>query len=341
MFSKFLSGLGKTLISLGLLTFLFVAFQLWGTGVEESQGQEDLIADLVKTTPNTDSKAGEAKPKATLASVTKTLCASDPKAKFTAPKEGQTLGYIEIPRIGVKKVFVEGTDTEWLKKGPGHYSDTPFPGTKGNAGIAGHRTTYGAPFNQIDKLQPGDPITVCTRQGRFVFLVQPHPADADEVVSKASWVVSPNDVHVLADKGDVRITLTACHPEFSAARRIIVTAVLDPKQSKEAPTVIKPKPATAKPSATDGKTEPTAAEAKATSQENLSNAFGESQGWNTKVIPDAIRWGVAAFAVWLVAFLIGLKLKRKRWISYLLISPAFFYCVWYGFTWLNRALPPL
>ena len=76
-----------------------------------------------------------------------------------------------IPKIGVDKIVVEGVGRNDLRKGPGHYPDTPMPGQPGNAAIAGHRTTYGAPFNRIDELEPGDEILVTTLQGPFTYEV--------------------------------------------------------------------------------------------------------------------------------------------------------------------------
>ena len=106
-----------------------------------------------------------------------------------------------------------------LKKGPGHYPESPLPGQEGNAAIAGHRTTYGAPFNRIDELEPGDEITVQTVQGEFTYVV------------KEQQIVSPDQVEVLEDKGDNRLTLTACHPKYSARQRIVVVAELAPDET--------------------------------------------------------------------------------------------------------------
>ena len=116
--------------------------------------------------------------------------------------------------LGVDKTVVEGVGLDQLKRGPGHYPETPLPGQRGNASIAGHRTTYGAPFHNLDKLAKGDRIEVTTVQGTFVYEV----ADTK--------IVGIHDVDVLGDKGDNRLTLTACHPKYSAKQRIIVAAVL-------------------------------------------------------------------------------------------------------------------
>ena len=92
-------------------------------------------------------------------------------------------------------------------------ANTPLPGQKGNAAIAGHRTTYGAPFNRIDELEPGDEILIDAPYGQFRYEV------------RATTIVSPSAGEVLEDKGDNRLTLTSCNPKYSARQRIVVTAV--------------------------------------------------------------------------------------------------------------------
>ena len=101
------------------------------------------------------------------------------------PSEGEPIGDIRIPVIGINQVVVEGTNTPDLRKGPGHYIGTPLPGQGGNAAIAGHRTTYGHPFYNLDGVKVGDPIVVTTLQGIFVY----------NTIQES--VVSPNDTSVL------------------------------------------------------------------------------------------------------------------------------------------------
>lgn len=129
-------------------------------------------------------------------------------------KEGEPIGRIEIPRIGVDFVVVEGTDSATLRKGPGHYPDTTFPGLRGTVAIAGHRTTYGAPFRSVDKLRRGDEIVVTMPYGRFTYAVQ------------GTRIVPPTALWVTRDVGYDRLVLSACHPLYSAAERIIVFARL-------------------------------------------------------------------------------------------------------------------
>ena len=129
-------------------------------------------------------------------------------------EEGEPLGRVVIPDIGVKFVFVQGTTTADLKKGPGHYLDTELPGVKGTVGIAGHRTTYLAPFKKIDDLGPGDPIELRMPYGTFTYEVA------------GTKIVSPRDVSVLRHRSGDWLVLTACHPLYSAAKRIVVSARL-------------------------------------------------------------------------------------------------------------------
>lgn len=125
---------------------------------------------------------------------------------------GDGIGRIEIPEIDVDTAIVQGTDTASLKRGPGHYPGTDLPGEDGTVGIAGHRTTYGAPFRHIDALKRGDRIEVTMPYGRFSY----------EVERLAE--VTPDRVDVVKDVGRPRLVLSACTPLFSSARRIIVFA---------------------------------------------------------------------------------------------------------------------
>jgi sortase A len=137
--------------------------------------------------------------------------------------DGSPEGLVRIPAIGVDQVFVEGTGTAELRRGPGHYSGTPMPGQPGNAALAGHRTTYGAPFNQLDRLRPGDPILITTSLGSFRYDV------------RRSFVVKPSDVWVIAPTPGDQLTLTTCTPRFSASRRLIVQASLVGSPAPAAP----------------------------------------------------------------------------------------------------------
>jgi sortase A len=127
---------------------------------------------------------------------------------------GEAIGKIIIPRFGLDAVIIQGTDTTSLEKGPGHYPDTPFPGQPGTVGIAGHRTTYLAPFRHIDSLVPGDPITIDMPYGHFVYTVQTHR------------IVDPSQTNIVDPVGYPRLVLTACNPLYSAAQRYAIFAKL-------------------------------------------------------------------------------------------------------------------
>ena len=128
---------------------------------------------------------------------------------------GEAVGRIRIPEAGVSDVVVEGTDGGSLRKGPGHYPETPLPGIRGTVAIAGHRTTYGAPFRDLDKLEPGDEISVEMPYGRFVYGVE------------RTRIVEPTATWVTRRVGYDRLVLTACHPKYSAAQRIVIFARLE------------------------------------------------------------------------------------------------------------------
>jgi sortase A len=137
------------------------------------------------------------------------------------PLRGDAIARIEIPAIGVSEYVVEGTDTASLRKGPGHYPETPLPGEPGTVAIAGHRTTYGAPFRDIDDLKPGQRIVLDTLDGRFIYRVQ------------RTAIVDDEDLSVLDDVGYRRLVLSACHPLYSAAQRWVVFARLADEQPAE------------------------------------------------------------------------------------------------------------
>jgi len=139
---------------------------------------------------------------------------------------GDALTRIKIPAIGVDTVVVEGTTESALKAGAGHYPGTSLPCEFGNMGIAGHRTTYGKPFANIDQLKPGDTITLETPIGRCDYEVEKAPPPFRSPANMtAAWVVNPNDLRVIdQDPAKSELTLTSCHPKGSAKERIIIRA---------------------------------------------------------------------------------------------------------------------
>ncbi len=142
------------------------------------------------------------------------------KIAFLARKEqreiatGDAIGTIAIPSIGVNDNIIQGTDTASLQRGPGHYPETSFPGLGQTVAIAGHRTTYLAPFRNINTLVHGDKIVVNMPYGRFTYVVQYHK------------IVLPTDIGVIDNVGYERLVLSACNPLYSAAQRVIVFARL-------------------------------------------------------------------------------------------------------------------
>jgi sortase A len=127
---------------------------------------------------------------------------------------GQAIGRIEFPTLDSDFVVVQGTDSAALQKGPGHYDDTPLPGAPGTVAIAGHRTTYLAPFRDINELGSGDEIVLRMPYGTFIYRFQEQK------------IVEPTAVYVTKRVGYDRLVLTACHPLYSAAQRIVVFARL-------------------------------------------------------------------------------------------------------------------
>lgn len=124
---------------------------------------------------------------------------------------GDSLTRIKIPAIDVDVVVVEGTTPSALRAGAGHYATTSLPCDVGNVAIAGHRTTFGKPFANLDRLKPGDTIELDTPIGGCVYQVAKDP-----------YPVSPNDTSVLDPTPERSLTLTTCHPKGSAAQRLIV-----------------------------------------------------------------------------------------------------------------------
>ena len=192
---RFLDSLARALFAFGLLVILFTLHQVYATDLAQAWEQRSLKAAFEKLT------AGPAGPQL-------------PVLVPEPLEEGESVGILRIPKIGLEQAVIEGVEVSDLKRGPGHYPETPLPGRPGNAALAGHRTTYGAPFMRLDELVAGDRIDVTTREGAFRY-------DVTQVA-----VVSPAQTEVLAPSDENRLTLTTCHPRFSAAQRLIVTASL-------------------------------------------------------------------------------------------------------------------
>jgi sortase A len=309
--ARVLGAIGRTCIALGVLILLFVAYQLWGTGIREAQAQRKLENEFEQRLGD----AGVAAPDESAQGPGPTPTTTAPGRPPPAAAEGDAVAHIRIPDIGVDKIVVEGVTLDDLKRGPGHYPDTPMPGQPGNAAIAGHRTTYGAPFNRINELERGDEILITTVQGAFRYEV------SDQLI------VSPSEVGVLDDFDDNRLTLTACHPKYSARQRIVVVAALvdEAAPAPDAP----PGPETGAipgDASNDGNGE----------EPSAGTIDGGLSGKRAAVWP-AIAVGVACAFIWIAAWLLG-KLWRT-WPAYLLCLPLFLLMLYFFFENFSRVLP--
>jgi sortase A len=195
---------GDVCVTVGVLLLLFVGWQLWWTDVTADRVQLGTVATLSRDFAHAgDGRVGTAQAPVAL---------------------GRAFAILRIPRLGAgyARPVLEGTGREVLQRGVGHYVGTAAPGTVGNFAIAGHRTTYGRPFHDIDRLRPGDTIVVETATAYAVYAVRSHT------------IVAPTDVAVIAPVPDhpgtapttAWLTLTACHPKYSAAQRYVVFAQL-------------------------------------------------------------------------------------------------------------------
>jgi sortase A len=298
--ARVLGAIGRVCITAGVLILLFVAYQLWGTGIREAQAQhrlsnqfeEQLGHPLEQGPGSTTTTAPDA-----------TTTTSTPAPPPPAAGDGTAVAHIRIPRIGVDKIVVQGVGVPDLKKGPGHYPTSPLPGQPGNAAIAGHRTTYGAPFNRIDELKAGDEILITTLQGSFRYQV------------RQQLIVQPDQVDILKDFGDDRLTLTSCNPKYSARQRIVVVSAL------QGPTA----PASPKP--------PGAGEGESAAAPTLDAGLG---GERAPAGP-AILLFLACALIWVAAWLGG-KLWRK-WPAYAIGLPVFLVVLFFFFENFSRLLP--
>jgi sortase A len=306
--ARVIGAIGRVCLTAGILILLFVVYQLWGTGIREAQAQnrlEDEFAEMLdESSPATTATTAPPAPGATPATTATTVGPPPPP-----PTEGDAVARIRIPAIGVDKIVVEGVTLSDLKKGPGRYPDSPLPGQPGNAAIAGHRTTYGAPFNRIDELRPGDEILVTTQQGAFRYEMS------------EQHIVSPSQVEVLEDFGDNRLTLTACHPKYSARQRIVVVAKL------VGPAAPAPAPATPAPGTT---------EIPGDEPERPETIDAGLSGEGASAWP-AILLGVCCALIWVATWLVG-QVWRK-WPPYIVGVPLFLFVLFFFFENFSRLLP--
>jgi sortase (surface protein transpeptidase) len=211
-------GAGELLVTAGLIMLLFVVYELYVTDLITGRTQDHLSQQIQHewaTTP------------------------AAPTADLVAPPVGQPLAVLHIPRLGAdySRVILEGTSADQLAAGPGHYVGTAMPGQLGNLAVAGHRVGKGSPFLDADQLRPGDPIVVETADSWFVYRVLGDPATGDYRTDPSGVpgqeIVRPTDVAVIAPTPggaaatQAYLTLTTCHPKYSARQRLIVHALLD------------------------------------------------------------------------------------------------------------------
>ncbi|HVF53587.1 MAG TPA: sortase [Actinomycetota bacterium] len=208
----FIRVFGKFLISVGVGVLLFVAWTLWGTGIYTAQQQDRLEAEFGALP---ELKPGDEGP-------------GLPPDDFE-PGPGVPIFRMTIPSIDLRKMVIEGVGVEELKLGPGHYPscragfeaplctpfDAVFPGEKGRVIVSGHRTTYGQPFWDLDRLKRGDTIDIDTRWGEFTYRVT------------KTEVVPPDSRAIVVQSDKAELVLTTCNPKFSAAERLIVYAELE------------------------------------------------------------------------------------------------------------------
>lgn len=184
---------------------LFVTYQLWGTGRYTQEQQDRLSRELLKGWQNA-SPAGRG-------------------VTTERVRIGSGIALLRIPRLGKSYhyVVIEGVSLDDLRKGPGHYPGTAMPGQVGNFVVSGHRTTYAAPFNRVDQLRAGDEILIDTKTTQFVYRV----TDTEIVKPSQVEVTAPVPFHPGRRPAERLITLTTCHPKYSAARRLIVFGELE------------------------------------------------------------------------------------------------------------------
>jgi sortase A len=223
-----LRGIGQTLITLGVVVLLFVVYEVWITNIFADRNNRHNISALKKEwTAGTD-------PLLPL-----------PGQKDPSIPVGKGIGILYIPRLGTDyhEAIVQGgnpPDDNQLEQGAAHYGETQLPGEVGNFAVAGHRVGKGEPFLNIDKLRSGDTVIVETKAFWYVYKVKGNPAgsnpqnskDADGIPGRE--IVTPDDGNVLlpvpdhpgAKATEALMTMTTCHPKFTATHRMIVYSAL-------------------------------------------------------------------------------------------------------------------
>ena len=273
-FDSVLAVVGKTFIATGVLMLLFVAYQLWGTGLSEQRAQSDLKRAFMSQIP-------------------------------PMPDYGDPVTRIEISKIDVDKIVVAGVDYKALEKGPGLFDGSPLPGQLGNVAIAGHRTSYGAPFGRLNELTLGDEIVLTRAGSTYTY-----------IVTKKPFVVNPSQVEVVKtlDTTTAQLTLVTCHPKWTSTNRLIVKAKLESSVTPQPATVFAP--------------------------EQVDVVADFKAGWfhEPAAIPGAL---VLAAVLGLMAFVATRSVKRGRsaWVVYPVTAVVFLPALFVFFGFLTRLLP--
>ena len=224
-------GIGELCITLGVLLLLFVAWQLWWTDVVAGRAQQQTARELEQTwKPQAQGSAGAS-----------AAPAADPGkgAALAQIPLGRAFALVRVPRFGRDYVrpILQGTELSVLDEGVGHYDTSVGPGQVGNFAVAGHRVTYAKPFNRIAELRAGDAVVVETRTTYYVYRVVGHTIVTPDRVD----VVAPVPERPGVKPKTAMMTMTACHPEFSARLRYVVYSALSqtiPKTSGRVPDVL-------------------------------------------------------------------------------------------------------
>ncbi len=298
-FRRVVDIVGRILIGGGVVLLLFTAYQIWGTSIQEAHTQSALRTQLQQETNSQEIRHALAEE-----SALDKLPTGPPVAapRTSDPAEGEPIGDIRIPVIGINQVVVEGINTPDLRKGPGHYIGTPLPGQSGNAAIAGHRTTYGHPFYNLDSVKVGDPIVLTTLQGIFVY-------DATK-----SFVVSPSNTDVIKNVFADMLTLTTCNPRFSASTRLVVQAELAHSQ-------LFPNSGLR------------------TTARHADPKSGNLAGSSNVELTDTLFWGFVTIAVGAGILVAAYRFRRQRWVIYGAGAVGMLVLLWFLFGAVSPLLP--
>jgi sortase A len=302
-----LGAIGRVLVTVGLLLLLFVVYQLWGTGIYQARAQSDLQHqfDQALRTAGVPSTTAPSSTPTTAPATTTTTRPLPP-----TPANGNVLARLSIPAIGVDQLAVEGVDVDDLTKGPGHYPTTQLPGHEGNSAFAGHRTTYGHPFGNLDQLRVGDKIDFVLLNGaRYTYKVTEQRVVSPTAVSVLDPTPDPNRPgHSLAT-----LTLTTCNPKYSAAQRLVIRAQLQLPEGQTVPL-------------------PPAAVPRGKNAGAINGLSGDPSALGPTVL-----WGAIALVIGLGWWL--LFHRHPRWTTWLVGAIPFFILLFIAYTQLEQLLP--